>query len=182
MQKIFLDLDGVLVEFLPFFLKYNGFEVDVENEWPIKEWLIPPQYSKEGMWDDLPMEFWATLPQTPWCQDLVDLCIEQFGQDNVFLATSAANGPSAAGKVVWIENNLKGKIDFKNLIILKRKEVLAQKDHFLIDDCDANIEIFNKCGGNGLLFPRRWNELYEIKVNNAYNYIEEVIKEIGVPS
>lgn len=183
-MKLFLDLDGVIVDLVSGFLKQIGADSYVipNNTYKMYEW----DYLKNGkifniskqQTDDLfdsPSDFWVDLPKYPWSDDLVDFCKTLAGVENLFILSAPSKGESCKGKVEWIEKHYPELS--KQIILTKHKYLCASSDHILIDDSDWKIEDFISYGGNGVIFPQQWNSNHSLshkKINYTYNKLEEL--------
>jgi len=160
-KTIFLDVDGVLVNFR------KGIH-DIFN----KSYNYPTLSNKWLFWDDWPditfemvnnvctINFWANLEWTHDGHDILRAVLDKFSISQIYLlTTSMPNIESASGKMMWIKNKLPE--FYKRTIITQvSKSLLAHPDTLLIDDKDENIEGFCIAGGHGILVPRPWNELH----------------------
>jgi 5'(3')-deoxyribonucleotidase len=160
---IFLDLDGVIVDFQKSALEILGMELDwsapeSKNQWEMTNVL---GVSNEDFWEPLNNEdFWAGLDFAPDGKDIIHLC-ESF-TDNIYLLTSPNLHPSSySGKAMWIEKNLPKYL--RRTLIAPCKEACAQVTACLIDDKNENIDKFVDHGGFGILVPRPWNNMHHLE-------------------
>lgn len=158
---IFLDLDGVLADFVtaacnihrrPF---YKALEWDFFKEWG---------YNDDQFWDpinNLGKNFYQFhVHPYPWAYALWNE-VRATGEEVVILTNSSDNGPGMVGKMAWIQNHLAG-IKGNEVIFCAKKHLLARPDRLLIDDNEKNIMDFEAAGGRGILFPRPWNSNHEL--------------------
>jgi 5'(3')-deoxyribonucleotidase len=169
---IYLDLDGVIAEFVVTAMRHHGAPITSDGEYPDNcEWDIVkatnmlrgtinlPPLSATKFWDALGHDFYATLPFYPGALNFID-GLEDIG--DVYLATSVTLTPGcSSGKQVWIDQYLP---KYKRRSFLgARKEHLSQEGRILIDDRDLNCDRFerddngNYRGGHAVLVPRPWN-------------------------
>lgn len=164
-MKIFLDMDGVITDFvLPAMKLFDAGVSEIEYpcscEWDIlsainmvrnERGLTP--IGKKHFWDNLIYDFWRNLKMYPGIMQFIDQ-LKQYGE--VFIATSPTlDSGCVAAKYDWIMGNLP---DFRSkLFICTRKELLAGPGAVLIDDRDKNCDAFDKAGGYGILVNRPWN-------------------------
>jgi hypothetical protein len=169
MRKIFLDLDGVIVDFVPAAFAMGGVTLEKESDYPEGfGWDIVGAINKlrrasscpgcpisgKQFWDSLNFEFWYNLPMYRGAMGLIT-ALEQYGE--VYFATSPTLAPSCvAGKYAWV------KAYFprfrKKLFIGASKDVFAANEGaILIDDRDRNCDDFITAGGRSILVPRPWN-------------------------
>jgi 5'(3')-deoxyribonucleotidase len=182
--KIYVDMDGVLTDMVPAALEWYGVDDYTDDMWPeeagydiVKAYhiLTRKNYIKENyFWRGLTQDFWATIPKTPFCDELIDFLLSNYSK--VYVCTSCTFDPeSAAGKLEWIQKFLPECLH-RNYIITPHKYLLAKSDSVLIDDCDSHTEDFEKYGGhNSILVPRPWNKNKE----NHLNPFEYILKALG---
>ena len=171
-MKVFLDLDGVLVDFVGGV--HAALNLPYEyNKYPYKKgkWNMLGDMGGE-FWDgQFPFslvngfcnqEFWRTLDWLDDGQRMLYGWVDIMGKfdDITILTTPMPNPDSWTGKYLWIKENMPAKF-LKNTIMLRgSKALLAGPDTLLIDDKDENIVEFVAAGGHGILVPRPWNELH----------------------
>ena len=160
-MKCFLDMDGVLVDFVGAMCRvhnqkwpYNEGDnknIDLETIWdmPAKEFWAPADT----------IEFWADIKAYETGQDLVDCAIKTYGIDNVSVLTSAPLSPeSAAGKIICLQRNYP-KLARRFLIATKyTKKLCAEPNAVLVDDRIKIIREFQENDGIGVLYPQPWND------------------------
>jgi len=164
--KIFVDLDGVLVDFIEGaneVTKLNGYEnswerlakSDIKTAWKII--------------NELGSNFWANLD---WTKDGKDLWknIEKYNPYILSAYPYSIENPkikndAILGKKEWIRKNLGKNIENRSIICSRKEKVIfAGKNNILIDDLDKNIKEWERSGGTGILYK------------NAYKTIEELNK------
>ena len=177
MTKWFLDMDGVLLDFVSAIHKKfdKEYRYGVPLEWEFFEQWSPPVAFKDfdAVCD---IDFWATLP---WMHDGREILREvrkRIEPDDEFylLTTPMPNPGSWTGKALWVEKNLP---EWKLIVTNAPKRLLASDDAILIDDKDENIQEFVAAGGRGILVPRLWNELHgwgDESLQVVRNSLEEV--------
>lgn len=181
-ERIFLDMDGVLVDFVGGVLKLFGKE-DLLETWPPGEYNLGAVLglSLNKIWrkiDDAPC-WWQGLESYAWASNLRDVCL--YYDVPVTIATSPSRSPwSASGKVQWIQSFL-GK-RFRNYIITPDKSLLSRPGAVLIDDSDANCKAFDTVsnGGVAVTFPRPWNRLHDM--TGPVAYVQTALRRIGADS
>ena len=167
MKKCFLDLDGVLIDFLAAALQFHGVSYSYD-EYPYELGNYkncPPPHgnlTRGEFWDAFDANFWAHLP---WMHDGYQIlaAVEgHFGKENVCILTSPTrNSECVAGKVEWIRRELP---DYrKKFLVGPTKAFCASSDSVLIDDVDRNVEAFKTAGGDTILVPRPWNSMHQEK-------------------
>lgn len=115
--------------------------------------------------------FWSMMNKTQECDTLIDY-LEPY-RDRTCILSSPANADSAAGKMIWLRNNLSDYYDNGQYLLGKAKDFCANKDSILIDDSDKNITRWKKEGGIGILYPRFWNSGHGISETDAMRGVLE---------
>jgi len=140
--KIFVDMDGVLADFVqgvegPEFL--NG-PLTHDAEYDTRKLEL----SNKGLF--------AKLPKMADMDHLVDH-IKQSGEYwEILTATGDVNRKRvAADKYTWIRKNVDSDVLVTCTIKGKNKAAFAKPNHVLIDDRLENIEAWTKAGGIGIL-------------------------------
>lgn len=184
-NRIFLDMDGVLNVGAPWFLRAAGVSiepddidryppdcgpeiVDAANRLLIAEGK--PPLTRTQFWKCTEsVEFWRNFPVSNECRDIVDRSVRMVGDDEVYLLTSTTRSPEClAGKLTWIQNNLPTFLH-RQYLIGPPKHLCARPDALLIDDFDKNVNAFRKAGGQALLVPRPWNSNYSWETRGYIN-------------
>ena len=169
MYRVFLDMDGVLVDFIggaarackkpnPY-LDAQGLIIrpPCMMEWDLaKTWGI----TDKKFWSQCRgHNFWANLEPTPWSAELVELACDTVGRNNVFIATShSEDGGCVTGKTAWLETHFPNLVP--HAIFTKAKKALATPKSLLIDDLPRNIQSFREAGGFAITFPAGYNNMY----------------------
>lgn len=171
-MKVFLDLDGVLVDFiggihnalnLPY--EYGKYPYQ-KGKWDmlgdIGEKFRGSQFPSSAIDGLCNQEFWRTLN---WMEDGQQLLYGWVGimgkfDDITVLTTPMPNPDSWTGKYLWIKENMPAKFLKNTIMLAGSKAQLAGPDTLLIDDKDENIIEFKAAGGRSILVPRPWNKLH----------------------
>lgn len=169
--KLFLDLDGVVVNLQLPLMELWGAKIDSEDEYPAGfHWDIQGAinfvrqcrgldvlpHTAAQFWNTMSREWWSRLLPYPEAIDFVRWL--ESGPFDICLATATVNSESAAAKVDWIHQWLP-EYDQKSFIGYP-KHLLAGPDSILIDDRDKNCDEFIRAGGRAILVPRAWNKGY----------------------
>ncbi len=178
MKKIYLDLDGVCTNFIKSCISANN--LDPEKIIPIWREKHRGEFSafkvfgisNSDFWKNVDKqgeEFWSEMEPYSWFMDLYN---ELKKKGEVYFLTSPSQSPnSLSGKLKWLQKQFnKG---FKDYVITPKKELLAAKNTYLIDDYPNNVDKFSAAGGNGILFPQFWNGKTE--VIDKISYILDLI-------
>ena len=163
-NTIFLDMDGVIVDFVNGVCKVFG----KANPYP-KE---TRDYSFWHAWSDISFEdvnnictqeFWHKLDWMYDGRDTLRAIKDTIGLEKIYLLTMPMPNPeTATGKMMWINDNIPIYLD-RTIIVTRDvpKSFMTRPDALLIDDKDENVEEFVAAGGQGILVPRPWNRAYE---------------------
>jgi hypothetical protein len=173
-MKIFLDMDGVLADFMRPAMYEHGIEYTM---YPNVGWdvvaacnVINPGIgmTPERFWSAFERKsFWSALPKTNLCDRLIYECKLLVGLSNTCILSSCVVEGSADGKLEWIKKQLPKEMHH-NYLFGRSKQFCADRYSILVDDCDANVEAFQEAGGIGILVPRPWNKLWRIRLATEY--------------
>lgn len=157
--SVFLDMDGVLVDFMSGALKAHGAgrERLTRGEWDFAKCL---GLTQEEFWAKCKgHSYWeGLLPLHDWL-DILDVVRNAAGFDRVWLLSSPSHDPGClSGKYAWLGLHLPGYQ--RKLILAPDKRPLARPGALLIDDSETNCAGFRAAGGEAFLFPRPWNHLH----------------------
>ncbi|RKY06079.1 MAG: hypothetical protein DRP65_12230 [Planctomycetota bacterium] len=161
-MKIFLDLDGVLVDFVGGIHRAFGKEYSY-NSAPIK-WNFFEHWSPKVHSCDInracTVDFWANLDWMCDGREILRKIDEELDvSDDLFLLTCPMHNPQSwTGKRLWVERHIPHLVD-RLIVTPAFKGIFASDNAVLIDDKDENIAKFVEAGGRGILVPRPWNEL-----------------------
>ena len=157
-KHVFLDMDGVIVEFMDAALAQLGFDLD-RNKVTYWDYLYQKTgVSKRAFWENFPREFWINLKFTREASDLLTV-LERY-EPILFTVPTISN---AGWKQEWIRKNLPRFFAEGRYMIGPRKEWAAHSRSVLIDDGEHNIGTWREAGGFGILFPRPWNSLRKME-------------------
>lgn len=171
MIKLFLDMDGILTDFHSAAMEYFDIPKDTvfpANDFDTVKYMCAAKskaigvntFWEQDFWKLLDVKFWSQMLKTKECNDILKVS-EQIFEDNVCILSSPANGVSAQGKVMWIEENLPS---FSHRFLLgKGKAFVAGPQSILVDDRNENVDDFILHGGHALLYPRHWNRRWDEK-------------------
>ena len=192
-SEIYLDLDDVLNTFTESFLDNFGLAPDITSLCPKIGWDMAQQINRlhglkgddrltsKALWSMVRPSFWAAVPKAEHADELIQMCFDLVGPENVFVATSPTKcSQSMAKKHEWIVDNLPSQLH-RQFYITPRKWKLSQRGSLLIDDCWANIESedgprWKDRGGDYILVPRPWNELHE-QTTQAFEHIKAELEK-----
>lgn len=182
MKTVYLDMDGVIADFLYQLLwEHNREDLITRYE----EGTFPNDWDLEGelgteeqlysVVRKLGRSFWINIPPYPWMTKLLN-CVNNFckiHKANWYICTTPYyQSDCYKGKVDWLHANLGQQ--FSNIIMIRDKYLLANKNSFLIDDSEKNYDNFIKNGGNAFLFPQQWNRAREQK-SDTFNILNHCL-------
>ena len=185
--RILLDMDDVLNRFTMQALAHVGCAVDPTSfddfnpAWGFDiieaaNALHPNKglpFTLDSFWGWFSRRDWASWPKSDECNWLIDNCERLVGRENICILTSPVLNPScAAGKIEWIYEFCPEWLH-RQYLIGPMKHMCARPDALLIDDSDANVEAFQKHGGQAVLVPRPWNSGHKF---NAMRYLRDAFK------
>jgi len=171
MKAIYLDMDGVLVDFVGGCLDLFGVAgteldgkpiYDCVNGWDMMPKVISRALGKEvsdaEFWQIVGQAgeyFWANLDWTPKGKEILQLC-EHYAP--VVLMSAPTNHPSsAAGKMRWIKTNAPTIWKTRRWALTAVKHHFAHPGAILVDDGTHNHRDFKLHGGDCYLVPAPWN-------------------------
>ena len=177
--QIYLDMDEVLVDFVGGVCALHNITKDhLQAHWPIGTWgmvdptvlalglqdVIPPENRERWFWDVIGSHryFWENLKTLPWTEDVLKL-VCKYDPDFHIVSSPSQCVTSYTGKVWWLKDKIGSA--FNQFFLSPHKHLLAQPGTVLIDDREANVEKFVKCGGAGIVFPTHYNLLFSDRAN-----------------
>lgn len=161
-MRLYLDMDGVCVNFVEGFFRLLGWEVaEALSRWrPGDHYFESLGLSQEFIHQQIAQAgaaFWENLDPYPGTLEH----IRRWLAGGALLLSAPTPDPGAvAGKIAWIHRHLPGYED--RYILTRHKEDLAQTDRLLVDDADHNVDSFRQSGGLTVQVPQRWNRLHAL--------------------
>jgi len=177
---VFLDMDGVLVDFLGSACKLCKIKYDYHKKYPFEEgrWAVieDMKIPRKKFWAPLGRDFWKNLPWIFDGHEILKSIQRDVSNNNIYLCTSPCDTAGCVdGKWDWVKKQLPG---FKKQVIFTQdKSPLAGPRKILVDDGDHNIDAFYDAGGKVVRVPRRWNSLHPIWDGNNPAYVREQMVE-----
>jgi 5'(3')-deoxyribonucleotidase len=154
--QIFLDLDGVIIDYCGAVIKH--FDLGVKESDLLEYSSVEKIYmektgdSRGKFWQRQDEEFWLNLPLYPWAKDMLEM-LKPFKP--VILTAPTLN--NAGWRQRWIMKHMPDYFQDKRYLIGPAKWSAAHAGALLIDDKPGNITSFNSRGGRALTFPQPWN-------------------------
>ncbi len=174
-MKIFLDMDGVLVDFVRGAHDHHNLNC---TPWPyppgVWDFVKHTGLSAAQFWSPLGFEFWSELNWTPDGEEILSLV-----PDCVLLTTPTLHIECPTGKMEWIRQNAPEL--YRRTVITATKEVCAHPNALLIDDADHNVDKWRANGGVAILVPRIWNSRHA-ECNNTVEILRKEICDAGIGS
>ncbi len=177
-MKLFIDMDGVFVDFIGGALKWFCSDKTIEKDWPKGVWGDDKVFQHmfgvgmKEFWESLNERFWYNLDYTEDGKDFLKY-VKQF--EPCVLTSPAWTG--ATGKQHWLKKNEPDIFHDRRYLIGPAKSWCASSMAVLIDDSEANCKAFTEAGGTAILFPRPWNLFHSVKDPLAFviRTLEEVL-------
>ena len=159
---VFLDMDGVLVDFFNAFAKLAN----------VKHWKqMDPQRLQDVLNKIVGSDYFAKLPKTNTCDSIVEMVVDFAGSYSILsspLRGDIAN--STKHKRAWVMDNLSPQPT--TTIIVRDKSqyaLLNGVQNILIDDRANNINKWKEAGGYGIKYQANENDLSVISgASKAY--------------
>jgi hypothetical protein len=173
------DLDGQFANFVGATCKlFEQKESEVTTWNYFKQWGI----SHDDFWAEihgLGDEFYRDLVRPyPWALDLLG-GIQQTGDEWLIMSAPSDSPYGYAGKKIWVDEYLQPYAASPiKLQVGEDKYLLANENTLLIDDCDANVDMFRLRKGNAITFPQPWNFLDKMECGYK-GYIENSLRLWG---
>ena len=172
-MKVFLDMDGVLVDFRRGVGEVFG-RNDLSNSWAF--WENWEGVTTKEISDICDKHFWWSLNWTPEGMGIYQTTIRKFLVKDIYLLTAPMpNLDSYTGKALWVNKHMP---IYKNRLIVTPapKFLLAGPNTLLIDDKDENVEEFRAAGGQAILVPRLWNKMHE-NADQTLNVVKTALED-----
>lgn len=176
MTKLYLDMDGVLTNFVLATAEIFGFQESQLSDWNIYEHI---GVTEEHFWAEIDSHsprFWAEMPEYPWALSLYS-ALNEVPDSELYICTAPSRDPNCIkGKLMWIQKRLGDR--FNNYVITPHKGLLADEESILIDDRIKNCVDFHKAGGTAIVFPQKWNVDEEHIPRHRKDYILENVLHV----
>lgn len=165
--EIYVDMDGVLVDFFEAWTKLMG----VDNWKQIKDVGAGLQKIK-----DTP-NFWDDLKPTPNGERLLSIIKDIKGEYNILSAPMAGDERVEPSKRAWVEKYLKSFPPKKVFITANKAQYATQPDgtpNILIDDFGQNVQKWEAAGGVGF---KHKDHKFERTAKNLKQYFTKPAEE-----
>ena len=149
---VFLDMDGVLVDFFGAFAKLAN----------VEHWKQMNSQKLQGVLDKIVgSDYFAKLPKTNACDSIVEMAIDFAGSYSILsspLRGDIAN--STKHKRAWVMDNLSPQPTTTIIVRDKSQYALINGvQNILIDDRANNIHKWKEAGGYGIKYQANENDL-----------------------
>ncbi|MBB5218282.1 hypothetical protein DYE49_05940 [Treponema rectale] len=163
-MKLYLDMDGTIVDFVSQVNKYNFWRTDKENkvDWK-KVKAMGPRFWEEMDWMPDAGKYFEWLYN--WKKEKV---IE------LYILSSIDFEDGKKGKMRWIQKNTH--FPMENVIFVENPEdkaKYASSDSWLLDDRKKSLDPFKKAGGNIFEFRGNWPEIFD-EIENIIRVLKEI--------
>ncbi len=172
--RVFLDLDGVIVNFAQGVIDLYKLSCKFED---LTHWGAILEYSGKTpaeFWGGLTEDFWYGLRMFPEAKMLLDL-LKPY---NPCILTSPSY-ISAGARQQWIRLWMSDYFQDGRYLIGPAKKYVAREGALLIDDSPDNITAWRKAGGEGFLFPRPWNNSRDWDLALTMQLLYGVLKRLS---
>lgn len=160
-KVLFLDMDGVIVDFFKGMKKITGKDPPKSGE----EYNI---YLMDTPIEPFDYDFWFNLDKTPEADMIINHAIGHFGLEHIIILSKPIKTRGCRdAKEDWIAKHYPDLAD--NVFLGKKKWKLASATNILLDDHNENHYEFIKHGGRSVLFPRPWNDMAHVL--NPLHYV-----------
>lgn len=172
-KTVFLDMDGVIVDFQSAILKAHGVRYP-DREGVFFQHVDLGLPNMNAFWEPTECSmWWAKLPWTLDGKAILHV-VRSFCNKNNYkfkiLTHPHGHWTSWAGKSIWLEKN--GLLD--DAILTRNKVDLAHHESILIDDSDDNVKQWKY--GKAILVPRRWNSKYQERSCDTIHYVRQALE------
>jgi hypothetical protein len=181
MIEVFLDLDGVLVDFVNGACRHHGVKNPYLNplnhgNYELADLLEMPH---ETFWGGMGYNFWSQLDWLIDGPEIIRAIMRYVSPKQVTLLTSPIQTPGCIdGKMHWINKHLPQWR--RQFLVGPPKHVIAGPGKLLIDDFDKNVDKWvtrkdgTPTGGTAIQVPRMMNRLHKLP---TIDYVQQRLAE-----
>lgn len=171
-KRIFLDMDGVIVDWYGGAIKLARTDHDVRAvvHRAFTDGLFCYDGRLDNMIENKGLAFWAELEPFPWTMTLVE-ALKREVNAVVFLSNPSCYSQAYHGKQAWLE---KHGFDPNALVVTRDKSQLVSHDplSILVDDLQENVLKFEEKGGQAYLWDPRKNNGPDVCIKDVINFIK----------
>lgn len=159
-KRIFLDVDGVLADFVTRLLKNYNMENDTDFKYDdVIDWNFKGIISDNDTYKNyVDAKFWLMLEPFFWAEDLVRAAHSTGAQIAFLTYLGSEPGLGWQQRKQWLEKNFPY-IDNvgDRLINTRSKNLVVTKGDLLIDDSEFNVTAALKSGADVITLAQPWN-------------------------
>ena len=164
LDKIYLDMDGVLADFERGVRELCNFEAEkTQDEDPVRDELMWAEIKKID-------HFYSKLDLMPGAREMFDSLYGRFGERCEILTgiPKARRGIlyAAEDKTEWVKRLLSDTVVVNTVYKAEKKNFVKGKGSILIDDLEQNIREWREAGGTGILFKSAAQAMSELEELN----------------
>ena len=172
-NTIFLDLDGVIVDFISGVLEWYNIDKQHDDMVGWNDIITASGKSTVKFWQGLDSrDFWLGLKKYEYADEILDM-VSRAEADTCILTSPAFH--IAGYRQDWIQDNMPDYFTEGRYLIGPAKAYCSYQGAFLIDDSDSNCKLFDKFDGVSILFPQPWNNMREYAPDNVKWLEEELV-------
>ena len=154
--KIFLDMDGVIVDFIKQADEFFG-----AKSWDQWKEMKKSHWSKVSAYGE---KFWSEMDWLPDGQKLWNYLESKYKDIQILTAHPLDKGGAEIGKRNWLIKNINHNIAANAIICMGRdKQTYAAPNHILIDDSERNIRQWRNRGGIGIFHKNTNSTIKQLK-------------------
>lgn len=171
-KLLFLDLDGVLADFVGGAAAWHRKPHPYDKEENLGKWGVAEMFGLTGnqFWSSLDYDFWSGLDQTPEFDSIVKQSFAAFPPEQIYICSSASlRSGCCDGKREWVSRNVPALLR-NHLIFTSEKHLLAAPNRILVDDYDYNIQRWQEGGGITVRVNRPWNSGHSLAETFSGDY------------
>ncbi len=154
-SDVFLDMDGVLADFMSAACEIHDQPTPYTGEWDMAAHF---GITSGEFWAKIERAtfFWRDIKPLPYLSQVLSLA-GMLSSSVHLLSSPACHSTCHSGKFLWRQKNIP--IPGPELILCKaeHKHLLATPNRLLIDDKDENCQSWRDAGGKAIVFPQPWN-------------------------
>ena len=122
-------------------------------------------------------KFWLQLQVFPWANAIFNLARKYAFEPNIaFLSKTGKHDYAPTGKRWWRDKYYPD----TELVLAKRKSLLACHKSFLIDDCPQQIDSFAAEGGHVFKWPCQYTLTYKKQVAATLRKLDTALKKASI--
>jgi hypothetical protein len=176
--KVFLDLDGVIADWLSSALKLCGFDPsdpEVQRQAARQYDFFDARVGRKKLLDKINaagVDFWLRLKPLPWASRLIALAVSRVGSGHVaFLSSPGKFTYAPEGKFAWVRAHFS-----QPLILTEAKHLLAHPRALLVDDDVVTTQKFLAASGLAKKWAHQFNLLTARQVDAELKALDHMLE------